>query len=296
MSRILVGVDGSTASDAAVRYAGDVAARHGGELHVAHVVTGYATLVPTAVEGLEEAGQAVLEQALALAGPLVEAGAPAGATVRGELLHGQRQAALLEAAKGADLVVLGFQPHSSLERLVTGSTTTALAAGAHCPVTIVPDGWSGNHRGVVGVGVKTVDTAGPLLRKALGIARKRGARLEILHTWHLPTTAYDALMLPDQLDTDGWSEDMHAALKEVCDPICADYPEVRTETRVLERHPAAALAGLGERVDLLVLARRARLFPRGHLGGTARAMLREVPCPILVVPPPGEDEEPDPLV
>ncbi|MEX0428927.1 universal stress protein [Nocardioides sp. DS6] len=291
MSRILVGVDGSTASDAAVRYAADVAARHGAELHVVHVVTGYSSLVPTAVQGLEEAGQAVLAQALDLAKTLVDPG-----QIRGELLHGQRQAALLEAAKGADLVVVGFQPHSTLERLVTGSTTTALAAGAHCPVTIVPDGWEGNGRGRVGVGIKTVDTAGPLLRKALGIARKRGARLEIMHTWHLPTTAYDALMLPDQLDTEGWTDDMRAALAEVCDPVCAEYPEVETTTRVLERHPAAALVALGEQVDLLVLARRARLFPRGHLGGTARAMLREAPCPILVVPPPGEDEEPDPLV
>jgi len=103
-------------------------------------------------------------------------------------------------------------------------------------------------------------------------------------------------MLPDQLDTEGWNDDMRVALGEVCDPICAEYADVETHTRVLERHPAAALETLGEEVDLLVLARRARLFPKGHLGGTARAMLREVPCPILVVPPPGEDEEPDPLV
>lgn len=291
MSRILVGVDGSTASDAAVSYAADVAARHEAELDVAHVVTGYSSLVPTAVEGLEEAGQAVLTAAVSLATTRWDP-----EHVHGDLLHGQRQAALLESAKGADLVVLGFQPHSSLERLVTGSTTTALAAGARCPVTIVPDGWVGNERGVVGVGVKTVDTAGPLLRKALGIARKRGARLEILHTWHLPTAAYDTLMMPDQLDTEGWNEDLRVALGEVCDPICAEYADVETHTRVLERHPAAALETLGEEVDLLVLARRARLFPKGHLGGTARAMLREAPCPILVVPPPGEDEEPDPLV
>ena len=291
MSRILVGVDGSSAGEAAVRYAADVASRGSAELHVAHVVTGYATLVPAQAEGLEEAGEAVLRQSVALANSLVGPD-----RVRGELMHGQRQAALLDAAAEADLVVLGFQPHSTLERLVTGSTTTALAAGAHCSVTIVPDGWSGNAHGVVGVGIKTVDTAGPLLRKALGIARKRGARLEILHTWHLPTAAYDALMLPDQLDTEGWSEDMRLALGEVCDPICAEYPDVQTTTMVAERNPAAGLAALGERVDLLVLARRARLFPKGHLGGTARAMLREVPCPVLVVPPPSEVDEPDPLV
>lgn len=292
MSRILVGVDGTTAGEAAVRWAAEVAGRSDrAELHVVHVVTGYSTLVPTSMVGLQEAGQALLDQGVELASSLLDP-----AQVRGELLQGQRQAALLNAAKEADLVVLGFQPRSTLERLVTGSTITALAAGAGCPVAVVPDGWTGNKGGVVGVGIKTLDSAGPLLRRALGIARKRGARLEILHTWHLPVTAYDALMLPDQLDTDGWSEDMRAALDEVCTPICAEFPDVETNLTVRQRHPASGLAELGEQVDLLVVARRVRLFPRGHLGGTARAMLREVPCPVLVVPPPSESEEPDPLV
>lgn len=287
---VLVGVDGSSAGDAAIRYAADVCTRNDAELWLAHVVTGYSTLVPTAVEGLEEAGQAVLAQAMALATSLLDP-----SRVRGDLLHGQRQAALLEAAKGARLVVLGFQPHSSLERLVTGSTTTALAAGARCPVAVVPDGWTGNDHHVVGVGVKTIETAAPLLRTALGIARKRGATLRVLHTWHLSTTAYDALLLPDQLDTEGWSADMRAALEESIAPVLADYPDVKTELTVIERHPAVGLEALAEGADLLVIARRARLFPRGHLGGTARAMLREVPCPVLVVPP-SADAEPDPLV
>jgi len=286
---VLVAVDGSEAADAAVRYAAEVASRNDAELLLAHVIVGYSGLVPTPVEGLEEAGKAVLDEALALARGLVSHD-----RVAGRLLHGQRQAALLELAHDCGLVVLGFQPKSTMERLVTGSTITALCAGARCPVVTVPEEWTGNTKGVVALGIKTIETAQPMLQLALTIARKRQARLEILHTWHLPTAAYDGLALSD-LDTEGWEDDMQAALAESCGPVFAAYPDVPVRVQVVESHPALALKQLGEHADLLVLARRARLFPRGHLGGTARAMLREAPCPVLVVPPPS-DAEPDPLV
>jgi len=286
---VLVAVDGSEAANAALRYAADVCTRNDADLLVAHVVVGYSGLVPSPVDGLEDAGREVLAESLELTRDLLPHD-----RVKGHLLHGQRQAALLELSHECDLVVLGFQPKSTMERLVTGSTITALSAGARCPVVTVPESWSGNTKGVIGLGVKTIETAQPMLQVALSIARRRQARLEILHTWHLPTTAYDALALSD-LDTEGWEDDMHAALDDACGPAFAGYPDIETHIQVVESHPALALEKLGERADLLVIARRARLFPRGHLGGTARALLREAPCPILVVPPPS-DAEPEPLV
>lgn len=286
---VMVAVDGSEAGNAALRYAADVCVRNGAVLVVAHVVVGYSGLVPAPAEGLEAAGRAVLDGCLQLARGLLPSD-----RIDGRLLYGQRQAALLELSHECDLVVLGFQPKSTVERLVTGSTITALSAGARCNVVTVPETWTGNIHGVVAVGIKTIETAEPMLHVALSIARKRRARLEILHTWHLPTSAYDALALTDA-DTEGWEDDMRLALDQACTPVFARYPDVETRIHVIQSHPALALEQLGERADLLVLARRARLFPRGHLGGTARAMLRESPCPILVVPPPS-DVAPDPLV
>lgn len=286
---VMVAVDGSAASNAAVRYAADVCRRNDADLLVAHVVVGYSGLVPTPASGLETAAEEVLAEALVLARELMPSD-----RVRDHLLHGQRQAALLELSAEVELVVLGFQPKSTVERLVTGSTISALSAGARCPVVTVPETWSGNSAGVVALGIKTIETAEPMLDLALAIARKRGARLEILHSWHLPTTAYDAMAVAD-IDTEGWQEDMLAALQDYCGPVFARYPDVETRIQIVESHPALALAQLADRADLLLLARRARLFPRGHLGGTARAMLREGRCPVLVVPPPS-DAQPDPLV
>lgn len=286
---VLVAVDGSEAAHAATRYAAEVCVRNDAMLLVAHVVVGYSGLVPAPAEGLEAAGQAVLDQSLEVIRGLLPSD-----RVEGHLLYGQRQAALLELSRETDLVVLGFQPKSTVERLVTGSTITALSAGARCNVVTVPQTWAGNTKGTVAVGIKTIESAEPMLHVALSIARKRKARLEILHTWHLPTTAYDAMALTDA-DTEGWQEDMRVALDQTCSPVFARYPDVETQLHVVQSQPALALEQLGERADLLVLARRARLFPRGHLGGTARAMLRESPCPVLVVPPPS-DAQADPLV
>ncbi|MFT4081902.1 MAG: universal stress protein [Nocardioides sp.] len=279
---VMVAVDGSEPSDVAARYAVDICRRSGSELAIAHVVTGYSGLVPTVVPGLEEAGQAVLDEAVTLA----RASLPAD-RVHGYLLHGQRQAALLELSHQARLVVLGFQQKSSVERLVTGSTITAISSAAACPVATIPKAWAGNDRGVVGVGIKTIDSAEPLLREALRIARLRESRLEIVHSWQLPTAAYEGLLL-SEIETQDWEQDMRAALEEVAAPVFADYPDVTTRIQVVESHPALALRDLGENADLLILARRRRAFPRGHLGGTARAMLREAPCPVVVVPTDGQ--------
>jgi nucleotide-binding universal stress UspA family protein len=89
---------------------------------------------------------------------------------------------------------------------------------------------------------------------------------------------------------DAWQAEMRGALVAEVAGVVADHPGVEVVETVVEGQPAQVLADLCDRVDLLVLARRTRLFPRGHLGGTARALLRELPCPVLVVPPPVPDD------
>jgi len=283
---ILVGVDGSSADRAAIAYAADVSSRTGLDVRLAHVATQYSALVPYVDLDLDEVARQVLEGAVEQAKPLVPEG-----RLSAVLLHGQRQGALLEAAKEAHLVVLGGNHRSTVERILTGSTTTALAAGARCPVVVVPPEWTANSYRAVGVGVKTLDGAVPLLAEAAAIAESRGHRLEVVHAWHLPVTAYDALAVPEAIDTEGWETDMRSALEEQVRAAVADHPGVELRQRVVEGNPATMLVDLSREVDLLVVARRARLFPRGHLGGTARALLRESQCPVLVVPPPVGGEE-----
>ncbi|WP_028659505.1 universal stress protein [Nocardioides insulae] len=286
MDTILVGVDGSHADRTSLRYATEVALRTGADIRIAHVATTYSALVPVVDVDFEDYGREVLDGAMAVARESIEA-----TRLSGILLRGQRQPALLEAAKDVNLVVLGASHRGRMERLVTGSTTTALAAGAHCPVVVVPDTWEGNHHGAVGVGVKTLEGAVPLLAQAAAIAESRRAVLEVLHAWHLPVSAYDVMSVPGAIDTSAWESDMRDALAGEVRQALVEHPTVEVRQTVVEANPATMLADLGGRIDLLVVARRAKRFPRGHLGGTARALLREATCPVFVVPPPAGDEE-----
>ncbi len=48
--------------------------------------------------------------------------------------------ALLEAAKGADLLVVGSRGHGGFASLLLGSVSTQLAQHAPCPITIIHSG------------------------------------------------------------------------------------------------------------------------------------------------------------
>jgi nucleotide-binding universal stress UspA family protein len=49
--------------------------------------------------------------------------------------------------------------------------------------------------------------------------------------------------------------------------------------------PAQVLRDASASADLVLIARRRHAFPVGHLGGTARALLRESLAPVMVLPP-----------
>ena len=135
---VVVGVDGSPASEAAIAFAFDAAAARGVELTAVHswndtVVAGdfpeFALLVdPVAIE--QEEHVLLSEQ---LAGwrekyPDV--------TVNHEVVRGRPTNALLEASGQAQLVVVGSRGRGGFAGLLLGSTSQALIAHAACPVVI----------------------------------------------------------------------------------------------------------------------------------------------------------------
>lgn len=65
---------------------------------------------------------------------------------------------------------------------------------------------------------------------------------------------------------------------------------------VRHAHPARAIVEASAHADLVLLARRPHAFPGGHLGGTARAVLRESSCPVEILPPAAEPPGLDGLV
>jgi len=141
MSGIIVGIDGSGHSQRALEWAmKEAAVRHAPltVLTVNEAVAGYFGGVttyaddPARTERGRVAAQAEADKVLAdLDGPH-----PESVTVKA--VHGFVVEELINAGKGADMLVLGSRGAGGFTRLLMGSTAGQVTQHAHCPVVIVP--------------------------------------------------------------------------------------------------------------------------------------------------------------
>lgn len=129
MNRIVVGVDGSDASLAALGYAVQEAALRGASLHVLTVHA--ETQFPRAPYARPHRGPSD-STGTDLVDRAVEKSARPGVDVH-EHVHGRPAARLLEAAADADLLVVG----RSSEHSVLGPVARACLTHAACPVLVV---------------------------------------------------------------------------------------------------------------------------------------------------------------
>lgn len=144
--RIIVGVDGSSQGELALRHAAGLAQALGASLRIAHVIDSgrlhgdsiLESAVPRRISPAQRArGKALLDKAL-------EVARAAGASVDAQLIEpesaGQAPvAALLDAARAfeAELIVLGARGRSAVERLLLGSMADGVAQHATGPVLLV---------------------------------------------------------------------------------------------------------------------------------------------------------------
>jgi nucleotide-binding universal stress UspA family protein len=139
--RVVVGVDGSSHSVHALRFAHDAAARRGAVLEVVHTWTvpylGFASPVPWPDEVLDD----VAAQASATLRDSVRRAAVDGtrAQVKTYLVQGPPAPSLLEAAEGAGLLVVGSRGYGGWKRMLLGSVSTQCVTRAPCPVAVTRD-------------------------------------------------------------------------------------------------------------------------------------------------------------
>ena len=142
--RIVVGVDGTEESAAALRWAMEEAALREAEVEAVHAWS-YTPLAAPADAGLvplgwtegteavvavrEAAERVVREQVRGIAG---DDGRISITVVQGEAAH-----ALIEAAEGADLLVVGNRGRGAFAQALFGSTSARVSDKAHCPVVVV---------------------------------------------------------------------------------------------------------------------------------------------------------------
>jgi nucleotide-binding universal stress UspA family protein len=133
--RIVVGLDGSPASLEALSWAARQAVLTGSSLDV--VMTwewpssyGWAVPVPDDFDPESEM-RGTLDTAVAA----IRADHP-GLSVNPRLTRGHPAPVLVEASKGADLLVVGSRGHGEFVGMMIGSVSEYCATNAHCPVLI----------------------------------------------------------------------------------------------------------------------------------------------------------------
>lgn len=137
---IIVGVDGSDSSRAALQWAYDEAAHHGATLTV--LASWHTPSLPIAppADALEEGYETLPRRnALALLDDLVaglDDRTPA-VDVRTSIEEGNPAEVLIERSKGCDLRVVGSRGHGGFAGMLLGSVRPHLVAHAHCPVVVV---------------------------------------------------------------------------------------------------------------------------------------------------------------
>lgn len=139
---VVVGVDGSDGSSAALRWAAAEARLRGATLMVVqawHIPSiGYGTYAAVPTDGFEGWGKQAAadldEQVSKVLGPEPEV------TVVKEVVEGPAARVILDAADRAELVVVGSRGRGGFSGLLLGSVSAHVAHHAHCPVTIVHAG------------------------------------------------------------------------------------------------------------------------------------------------------------
>lgn len=206
--------------------------------------------------------------------------------VSGELLRGHAAHMLIKESEGAHRVVLQRRQLSRVHRVFTGSISTRVAAHAHCPVTIVPEGWSPEGRTGVVVGVSGDKTDDEVLGYAFDEASRLNEPVTVLHGLDLMALNGE---LADHATTREWlarGEKHLADLVERAGDQHRGNTPTQLKSQVLAEAPADALVAAGEAARLLVVGRASHLNAYPHLGGVTRALLREAACPVDVLPLP----------
>ena len=152
MGTVVVGVDHSEESLAALRIASSEARRRGARLKVVHAwVMPVFDSVPdpflvewsgpvdpdpeATIEALRQGAEAVLDRAVSEAGEDLK-----GIEMEKVVIEDRPERALVDAAAGAELLVIGSHGHGRLHDLVLGSVSHYCAQHAPCEVEIVPSG------------------------------------------------------------------------------------------------------------------------------------------------------------
>lgn len=270
---VIVGVDGSPSSLAAVDVAAHEARLRGARLRIVHAFSHPADLDPMIHGVLAQAEQRAHDHA---------PGLEVGRTVA----SGETLTVLQSESRHAVLAVLGGRGRGGFGDLLLGSTVVQLAAHGHCPLLVVRG--RADPEGPVLLAVDGSPAGDAAAGFAFAEAALRGAPLVATHVWNTwsEPTPYEGFADPLNVvvDLDRLGERHQRLLEEAVAPWREARPEVDVELRAERGRVRHTLLEETRAAQLVVTGARGHGgFTGMLLGSVSQALLYHADCPVAVV-------------
>jgi nucleotide-binding universal stress UspA family protein len=189
-----------------------------------------------------------------------------------------------------DLIIMPAHRHTALGRLFIGSVTQRVVRCAPCPVLVVRDRTLKTQQGRKDFDVRRIvvptdfsDASKKAFPYATALARKFGATITLVHV--VPThLALSLSQLGVMLEEKRLIERARKELPLFCEAELD--PRVQVSTMVLTGGPTYGICQTAESeaADLIVMATHGHTaLQRFVVGSVTEHVLREAPCPVLVV-------------
>lgn len=289
---IVVAVDGSDASNAAVIWAARTAAARARTLRIVTVVhiPAFYYSEPYLAQSFHEEMKATARDRLASAAGLAREvldDAAQRVEVVTEQLDGKVAPTLIDESAHADRLVVGSRGLGEVKGLLAGSVSTAVASHAVAPVAVVRgrtlDG-APPAEGPVVVGVDGSVSCEAAVEVAFEEASSRGATLVAVNVWSDVSVQPSLGAVPEDPHWNRIQTGEEIVLAERLAGYRERYPDVVVERVVARDRPVRVLSEYAERAQLLVVGSRGRGGFKGLLlGSTSNALIQTADCPVLVV-------------
>lgn len=285
---IVVGVDGSAASNFAVCWAARDAAMRRIPLTLVHMVNPALPVWPQmdvvadTLTWQDDYGRRALEEAAKIAHDATKA--DCRIRIVCELRHETPARALIGLSEQAQLVVVGSNGRGAITQALLGSVSSAVVRGACCPVAIIRDEdplMPDPLHAPVLVGIDGSPASELATAIAFDEASRRGVALKAVHAWS--DTALFELPRAD------WSAARSEAERDLAERVAGwqeRYPDVTVHRLVIHDHPARQLIEQSESAQLVVVGSHGRGGMTGMLlGSVSNAVVHAVRMPVIVARP-----------
>lgn len=289
---VVVAVDGSAASDNAVRWAANTAVKRDVPLRLASSYTMPQFLYAEGMVPPQELYDDLQRETLRK----IEDAREIALSVRPDLKIGHVVAEgspidmLLDMSRDYGMIVMGSRGLGGLSGMVLGSVSGAVVSHASCPVVVVRDDNNVSEDtkyGPVVVGVDGSEVSRRATEVAFEEAQARGCELIAVHTWI--DSQMQAPVAGFSISDERWEaveKEKSEFLENYLHEFAQAYPDVQVRKIITQDRPVRALTEAAEGAQLLITGSHGRGGFKGMLlGSTSRALLQSAPCPMMVVRP-----------